>query len=189
MSINMSPRRSNLEVQQKPQNIFMQDGAPIQNSKSNRAFLDKKMICLLSDWPLQSPDINIIEKMWAILKKNVGKQCPRNSEDLWTTVQKDLFVFMYSSLIAFHFRTKSGNWFSPLYVTSDQGNDVIFSDECQIKLFSSRRKFVRRLIGCRYLNKYVTKTVKFGGPTKTSKYFCARRGTLPYFKIYQSFFG
>ena len=42
-------------------------------------------------------------------------------------------------------------------------NDVIFSDECRIELFSRRRQYVRRPQGSRYIPKYTTKTVKFGG--------------------------
>ena len=41
-------------------------------------------------------------------------------------------------------------------------NDVIFSDESRLELFS-RRKYVSRPQGSRYNPKYTTKTVKFGG--------------------------
>jgi len=43
--------------------IFMQDGAPCHTSKSTMKFLDQHKICLLYDWPPQSPDLNVIENI------------------------------------------------------------------------------------------------------------------------------
>ena len=47
------------------------------------SFLDKTKICVLSDWPAQSPDLNIIEPLWADLKARVAKCRPTNIEALW----------------------------------------------------------------------------------------------------------
>lgn len=65
------------------QNIFQQDGAPCHKSRLVSSFLDKKKICVLSDWPAQSPDMNIIEPLWADLKARVAKCRPANIEALW----------------------------------------------------------------------------------------------------------
>jgi len=43
----------------------------------------------LSDWPAQSPDLNIIENLWATLKKNFSSRYPKNKEDLWVILQEE----------------------------------------------------------------------------------------------------
>lgn len=70
-------------------NTFMQDGAPCHKSRSTLQYLDNNGICLLSDWPPQSPDINIIENLWSIIKYKVSKYYTKSAEDLWNVIQKE----------------------------------------------------------------------------------------------------
>ena len=44
-----------------PDCVFVLDNAPCHKSGITLEYLDMKGVCLLSDWPAQSPDINIIE--------------------------------------------------------------------------------------------------------------------------------
>jgi len=69
--------------------IFMQDGAPCHRSKATISFLESHNICLLSDWPAQSPDLNIIEHVWAKLKKNIIGAYPKNKDELWEILQEE----------------------------------------------------------------------------------------------------
>jgi len=68
--------------------VFMQDGAPCHTSRSTMAYLELKKICLLSDWPPQSPDVNIIENLWSILKTSVSKFNVKSSDELWNVTFK-----------------------------------------------------------------------------------------------------
>lgn len=61
--------------------IFQQDNAPAHNSKETRAVLAELGITVL-DWPPYSPDLNVIEVIWAIMEKRVEKLCPKNIEEL-----------------------------------------------------------------------------------------------------------
>jgi len=52
---------------------------------------------------------------------------------------------------------KSYGLFHPSFWT-----DVTFSDECRVKIYLRKREYVRRQPGCRYDERDITKTVKYG---------------------------
>lgn len=68
--------------------LFMQDGAPCHRSKSTMAFLKNRDVHILENWPPQSPDLNILENLWAVLKQKVNSTSPKNKNELWTEIQK-----------------------------------------------------------------------------------------------------
>ena len=55
---------------------FKQEGPPCHSSKFVSDFLEKKNIKTL-DWPGNSPNLNPIENLWAILKDNVADSIPQ----------------------------------------------------------------------------------------------------------------
>ncbi|GFT70056.1 uncharacterized protein TNCV_4690041 [Trichonephila clavipes] len=57
--------------------IFMQDGAPCHTARSIKAFLAEQNILLL-DWPSNSPDMNPIENIWELMKREVAKHVITN---------------------------------------------------------------------------------------------------------------
>ena len=69
-------------------NIFQQDGSPCHKSRLVTFFLDNSKICVLSDWPPVSPNINIIEPLWADLKARVSSCRLTNIEKLWRSCEE-----------------------------------------------------------------------------------------------------
>ena len=51
--------------------LFQQDNAPIHNTKSMKQWFKQQIFDLLQ-WPAQSPDLNPIEHMWALVKKRLN---------------------------------------------------------------------------------------------------------------------
>ena len=69
-------------------NTFQQDSTPCLKSKVVSYFLDKAMICVLNDWLAQSPDLNIIKRLWSELKARVSSRISDNIEALWRACEE-----------------------------------------------------------------------------------------------------
>ena len=72
--------------------IFQQDNVPAHRSEytsnwlKNAGFKDERVMA----WPPNSPDLNPMENLWAIIKRRVycnGRQFT-NLKDLWTAIQE-----------------------------------------------------------------------------------------------------
>jgi len=44
---------------------------------------------MLIDWLLQSPDLNIKEHMWCLMKEKVSKRYAKNADELWLAIKKE----------------------------------------------------------------------------------------------------
>ena len=62
--------------------VFMHDGAPCHQAKLVKEWLTAKKIEVLGPWPGNSPDLNPIDNLWYILKREVAKHHPTSLEDL-----------------------------------------------------------------------------------------------------------
>jgi len=78
--------------------ILQQDNAPCHRSKSTMTFIENSNICLISDWPAQSPDINIIENLWSILKRNITRCRMNTIDDLWEECQRQWMAIPTESI-------------------------------------------------------------------------------------------
>jgi transposase len=71
---------------------FMQDNAPCHTANVVRAFMAQNDIEVLP-WPHQSPDMNPIENLWAIIKRSLPKTKAELIEqifDIWDNIEQEL---------------------------------------------------------------------------------------------------
>ena len=70
---------------------LQQDNDPKHTSRIAKEFLDKNVPEVM-DWLSNSPDLNTIETLWAIVKRNVELRRPKNLSELerffWGGVRK-----------------------------------------------------------------------------------------------------
>ncbi len=64
--------------------IFQQDLAPAYSAKATRTWFKDHGIPVLN-WPANSPDLNPIENLWAIVKRKMRYARPNNAEELKAT--------------------------------------------------------------------------------------------------------
>lgn len=62
--------------------ILLQDGSRAHANKSVWGYAARKGLKLLEDFPANSPDYNMIEMVWGLLKKGIGRRCPLTMPDL-----------------------------------------------------------------------------------------------------------
>lgn len=86
--------------------FFQQDNAGPHRPPYVEEFFANNLISVL-DWPSQSPDLNLIENVWAFIKGELYKKnhLPRTQEDTWREIEKiwyyqveKLIPRLYSSL-------------------------------------------------------------------------------------------
>lgn len=94
-------RRSN------PNFTFMHDNAPCHASRAVKAFLDQEGVRTLK-WPAQSPDLNPIENLWAIIKRRLVSEFPpptnrnqliANTTAIWNSISPQTCVNLADSII------------------------------------------------------------------------------------------
>ena len=70
--------------------IFQQDGASSHRSVYTQNFLKQKVRFLSGElhWPANSPDLNVIEILWAIIKSKINIDEIKNEDDLFEKAQQ-----------------------------------------------------------------------------------------------------
>ena len=62
--------------------IFQQDGASAHTAFITRDFFGRHKILLLSNWPPNSTNLNLIELVWALIKQRLRRDPAKTIEDL-----------------------------------------------------------------------------------------------------------
>ena len=83
---------------------LQQDNDPKHTSRVAREFLNSNVPEVM-DWPSNSPDLNPIENLWAIVKRNVEKCRPKNLSELesflgeeWDNIPNSLLISLVDSM-------------------------------------------------------------------------------------------
>lgn len=67
--------------------ILLQDSAPCHTAKTTMKWFADNGISVLEDWPSNSPDLNVIENCWALMKTKVSEQRPTSEQALIETLK------------------------------------------------------------------------------------------------------
>ncbi len=67
--------------------IFQQDLAPAHTAKGTKSWFSDHGVTVL-DWPANSPDLNLIENLWSIVKRKMRDTTPNNADELKATVKE-----------------------------------------------------------------------------------------------------
>ena len=83
---------------------LQQDNDPKHTSRVAKEFLQENVPSVM-DWPSNSPDLNPIENLWAVLKRKVELRQPKNigelesfMEEEWTTIPQDIIKNLVGSM-------------------------------------------------------------------------------------------
>ncbi len=66
--------------------IFQQDLAPAHTAKGPKSWFNDHGVTVL-DWPANSPDLNPIEYLWGIVKRNMRDTRLNNADDLKAAIK------------------------------------------------------------------------------------------------------
>ena len=69
--------------------LFLQDGATCHTSASTKKFLEENKINLISNYPPQSPDLNVIENVWSMIKRKIDLNKASTNEEIFDIVKKE----------------------------------------------------------------------------------------------------
>ncbi len=76
--------------------IFQQDLAPAHTAKGTKSWFNDHGVTVL-DWPANSPDLNLIENLWVIVKRKMRDTRPNNADELKAAIKATWASYHLSS--------------------------------------------------------------------------------------------
>ena len=83
---------------------LLQDGAPCHTSEQTMGYI-RSYIDLVDNWPANSPDLNVIENLWSIIKRKVEELQPKSTNELidaiftvWESIPMDMIRNLIDSM-------------------------------------------------------------------------------------------
>lgn len=67
---------------------FQHDGAPVHQTKAAKQWFASEGVNVIGPWPGNSPDLNVIENCWKILKEKVALKYPTSSKQLQEAIKE-----------------------------------------------------------------------------------------------------
>jgi len=83
---NLLPLMDNIPLAHLLSTVFQQDNAKPHTANHSKEFFSKEKI-LITNWPPLSPDLNIIENVWALMKKKIRESEPSSMSMLQKEIQ------------------------------------------------------------------------------------------------------
>ena len=68
--------------------VFQQDNAPAHRAKTTQEFATLHAIDILPSWPPNSPDLNPIENLWAMVKKRIRIATTASAAELQRVIEE-----------------------------------------------------------------------------------------------------
>ena len=84
---NLLPLLDNMPLSKWKSAVFQQDNARPHSSAYTKKFIQENAINV-PFWPALSPDLNIIENVWAIMKRHVRRMRPTSMKELKMAIEK-----------------------------------------------------------------------------------------------------
>ena len=85
---------------------FQHDNDPKHTSRLAKKFLENRVPAVI-EWPSNSPDLNPIENLWGIIKRNVEERKPKNLKELemfmieeWDRIPQEIYKNLIASMPA-----------------------------------------------------------------------------------------
>ena len=73
--------------------VLQQDNAPCHKSNEVKNFMQEFGVAVVPDRPARSPDLNVIENCWGVLKQRLERHQCATLDDLWEKLRRNFMKF------------------------------------------------------------------------------------------------